>query len=165
MVAATKLGVTPCQIAEAKEIATNLCRAAFAPQEVRQPDGSALELCLRGRLTRAYLLAGEAQREGDEARVARLRAGIEQLAAQVQRAEAEAQRAASDYAGPCAAPGMEPEDVYPPKCGCEGCRAGGRRRISQRDGAASRSVQAAAAAGGARRAAAADGAAGRRRRR
>ena len=127
MVAATKLGVTPRQIAEAKEIATNLCRAAFAPQEVRQPDGSALKLCLRGRLTRAYLLAGEAQRKGDEARVARLRAGIEQLAAQVQRAEAEAQRAASDYAGLCAASGMEPEDVYPPKCGCEGCELGRRQ--------------------------------------
>jgi hypothetical protein len=121
MVATVKM-VTTRELDEARAKAEKLCVAAFAAQEIAQPDGGTLALCLEGRLTRAFILAGEAQNRGDAARVAQIKAGIEQLGEQTRQAQGAAHKAASDYAGLCAVAGREPVEVYPPKCECAGCK-------------------------------------------
>lgn len=113
-------------IDEAKVKAMQLNRAAYGVQPVRQADGTVLELCLPGRLHRAYRMASDAVAAGDTAKVATLQAGIDTLAAIAREAWRAADAAVIDYSAMAVAAGREPESLELPDCQCAGCREAGR---------------------------------------
>lgn len=113
-------------IDQAKTNAQTLIAQAWTPQPVRQPDGTLLMLCYNGRLHRAYRMLGEANANGDTARVTALQGAIEKLAAMMHDARGQAEDAISQYASLTIAAGGQPDDLYPDDCTCAGCKDSGR---------------------------------------
>ena len=99
---------------ELRDKAIQACALAYAAQPVKQPDGSTLNLCWRGRLHRALLLTWQAQQAGDAAQVATLEKAVAQLEAAMNAAYAKATAA-------CAAAGISDADAMPAPCQCAWC--------------------------------------------
>ena len=115
---------------QAKAAAVAACAAAYAPQPVKQPDGATLQLCWNGRIARAYDKLAIARIARDAAAVKALEGGIDVLRAKYNAAAKEAEDAAAAWAALAAANDVtvQPTDVYPPKCTCDGCRAAAQYR-------------------------------------
>ena len=113
------------KIDQAKAAAIAACAAAYSPQPVKQPDGPPLLLCWAGRIARAYDKLAIARIARDSKSVETLQSGINQLTARYNEAVKMAEDAAAQWAALAAAAGVtvQPTDVYPPTCTCEGCRA------------------------------------------
>lgn len=111
---------------EFKQVALPLVSQAYLAQPVKQPDGSFLDLCLMGRITRAYRLLAEAKATGATERATALQAAIDKLNQVAETAMAAANKAVSDYCAACIVEGKEPEDLYPPACRCVGCQETGK---------------------------------------
>lgn len=107
---------------ELKHQAQRLVSQAYAAQPVKQPDGSFLELCLMGRIARAYRLLAEARTAGETERAATLQTAIDKLTQVAESAMAAANKAVSDYCAACVVEGSAPEDLYPPACRCVACQ-------------------------------------------
>lgn len=107
---------------ELKHQAQRLVSQAYAAQPVKQPDGSFLELCLMGRIARAYRLLAEAQAAGATERAAALQTAIDKLTQLADSAMAAANKAVSDYCAACIVEGSTPENLDPPACRCVACQ-------------------------------------------
>ncbi len=130
----TKAAVTPNQIKRAEDNARQLGQLAYAPQPVPQPDGTTINLCWNGRITRAYERLADARNEAYKTepkpnmKTAKVKA-IEDRIAELQRAATDAQnaaeKAASEWAAMCVSAGVkcDPLSVYPAQCTCDGCKA------------------------------------------
>jgi len=119
----TKPVISENSIKAAEAEAVRLCALAFAPQPVKQPDGSELMLCWHGRISRAYdKLAGARLAKNDKA-VAAITAAIVKLEADATAAHNAANQAASAWAAQCASAGVACDAMacYPPQCACDGC--------------------------------------------
>ena len=81
MAIATMIGATPKQIDQAQAKAQDLCRLAYAPQPVAQPDGSTLALCWSGRIARAYDKLAIARIAADGAAIRKIETALAQLQA------------------------------------------------------------------------------------
>lgn len=116
--------VTPNAIAQAKARAVELSLAAYAPQPVKQPDGSVLSLCWKGRIARGYERLAAARTRRDAKAIETLQEAIRSLTDKGLAAQNAAEEAASTWAAMCAAVGQpcDPDEVYAPPCTCEGCR-------------------------------------------
>lgn len=112
--------VTPKQVADAKQAAIEAHWAAYGVRPVPQPDGSTLDLCLRGRLDRAFAMMAEA----DDATRAKLQPAIKALSAQCEAAYREATVTAASYAELALAAGQQPDELAWEQCTCEGCQIG-----------------------------------------
>lgn len=117
--------VTQTKIDQAKQRAIAALAAAYSPQPVKQPDGPPLLLCWAGRIARAYDKLAIARIARDSKSVETLQSGINQLTARYNEAQKAAEDAAAQWAALAAAAGVtvQPTDVYPPTCTCEGCQA------------------------------------------
>ena len=117
--------VTQTKIDQAKATAAAACAAAYSAQPVKQPDGPPLMLCWAGRIARAYDKLAIARIARDSKAVETLQSGINQLTARYNEAIKTAEDAAAQWAALAAAAGVtvEPTDVYPPTCTCDGCQA------------------------------------------
>jgi len=115
---------TTNDLTAARRKAVELCRAAYAPQPVAQPDGSTLPLCWNGRIARGYEKLAVARAERQTALIQAIQAALHGLEQQYNAAANAAETAASTWAAMAAAAGVavEPAEVYPPPCDCEGCR-------------------------------------------
>lgn len=115
---------TPNTLAAARRKAVDLCAAAHSPQPVAQPDGSTLLLCWNGRIARGYEKLAEARAAKQTALVQAIQETIRGLERQYAAAYNAAEEAASTWAAMASAAGVkvEPVEVYPPRCQCEGCR-------------------------------------------
>lgn len=113
------------KIDQAKQRAIAALAAAYSPQPVKQPDGPPLLLCWAGRIARAYDKLAIARIARDSKSVETLQSGINQLTARYNEAQKAAEDAAAQWAALAAAAGVtvQPTDVYPPTCTCEGCQA------------------------------------------
>ena len=113
------------KIDQAKQRAIAALAAAYSPQPVKQPDGPPLLLCWAGRIARAYDKLAIARIARDSKSVETLQSGINQLTARYNEAVKMAEDAAAQWAALAAAAGVtvQPTDVYPPTCTCEGCQA------------------------------------------
>lgn len=116
---------TQAKIDQAKAAAVAACAAAYSPQPVKQPDGATLMLCWNGRIARAYDKLAIARIARDAAAVKALEGGIDALRAKYNAAAKEAEDAAAAWAALAAANDVtiQPMDVYPPTCTCDGCKA------------------------------------------
>lgn len=125
MAVLTKQPVTKTKIGQAKATAVAACLAAYSAQPVKQPDGTTLQLCWSGRIARAYDKLAIARIAREAKAIETLQNGINQLTARYNAAIKEAEDAAAQWAALAAAAGVtvQPTDVYPPTCTCEGCRA------------------------------------------
>ena len=125
MAVLTKQPVTQTKIDQAKQRAIAALAAAYSPQPVKQPDGPPLLLCWAGRIARAYDKLAIARIARDSKSVETLQSGINQLTARYNEAQKAAEDAAAQWAALAAAAGVtvQPTDVYPPTCTCEGCQA------------------------------------------
>lgn len=121
----TKEPITQTKIDQAKATAVAACLAAYAPQPVKQPDGPPLQLCWSGRIARAYDKLAIARIARDTAAVKAIEGGISMLTAKYNEAQRIAEDAAAQWAALAAAGAVtvQPMDVYPPTCTCEGCQA------------------------------------------
>ena len=121
----TKEPITQTKIDQAKATAVAALAAAYAPQPVKQPDGPPLLLCWNGRIARAYDKLAIARIARDTKAVETIQAGINMLTAKYNEAQRIAEDAAAQWAALAAASGVtvQPMDVYPPTCTCEGCQA------------------------------------------
>lgn len=117
----TKSAISPRQIAEAKEKALRLAQVAFAPQPVKQADGSTVPLCWAGRLHRALTAGNAAQQAGDAAKVALIEQAIDRLSTEMHSAESAAADAEAAYMALCAAAGVTAEALPSTECTCVGC--------------------------------------------
>jgi hypothetical protein len=117
--------ITPNRIEQAKAKAVAACAAAYSAQPVPQPDGTTFALCWSGRIARGYDKLAIARIAKDGATVKALESGIQALQAKATAAQKAAEDAASAWAALAAATGVtvQPTDVYPPTCTCEGCQA------------------------------------------
>jgi hypothetical protein len=118
--------VTQTKIDRAKAAAVAACAAAYSAQPVRQPDGApTLMLCWSGRIARAYDKLAIARIAREAKAIETLQNGINQLQARYNAAIKEAEDAAAQWAALASAAGVtvQPTDVYPPTCTCEGCKA------------------------------------------
>ena len=113
------------KIDQAKAAAVAACLAAYAPQPVKQPDGTTLQLCWNGRIARAYDKLAIARIARDTKAIDALQNGVNALTAKYNEAIKAAEDAAAQWAALAAAGGVtvQPMDVYPPTCTCEGCQA------------------------------------------
>lgn len=116
--------VTPAAIADAKRRAIEACAAAYSAQEVRQPDGSSLSLCWKGRIARGYEKLASSRLARDERGIEVMTEAIAGLSNRYTAAVKVAEDTASAWAAMCAAVGAacDPLEVYPPPCACDGCR-------------------------------------------
>jgi len=116
--------ITPNAIAQAKARAVELSLAAYAPQPVKQPDGSTLPLCWNGRIARGYEKLAVARAERHTALIQTIQTTLRGFEQQYNAAANAAEQAASTWAAMAAAAGItvDPTEVYPPPCDCEGCR-------------------------------------------
>lgn len=116
--------ITPNKLAGMRKTAVDLCAAACAPQPVPQPDGSTLHLCFNGRIVRAYEKLAGARIARNEAQIKALQPAILDLESRAAAACKAAEDAAAAWAAAASASGVtvQPMEVYPPPCGCEGCR-------------------------------------------
>ena len=121
----TKEPITQTKIDQAKAAAVAACLAAYAPQPVKQPDGPPLQLCWNGRIARAYDKLAIARIARDTKAIDALQNGVNALTAKYNEAIKAAEDAAAQWAALAAAGGVtvQPMDVYPPTCTCEGCQA------------------------------------------
>ena len=121
----TKEPITQTKIDQAKAAAVAACLAAYAPQPVKQPDGTTLQLCWNGRIARAYDKLAIARIARDTKAIDALQNGVNALTAKYNEAIKAAEDAAAQWAALAAAGGVtvQPMDVYPPTCTCEGCQA------------------------------------------
>ena len=121
----TKEPITQTKIDQAKAAAVAACLAAYAPQPVKQPDGTTLRLCWNGRIARAYDKLAIARIARDTKAIDALQNGVNALTAKYNEAIKAAEDAAAQWAALAAAGGVtvQPMDVYPPTCTCEGCQA------------------------------------------
>ena len=121
----TKEPITQTRIDQAKAAAVAACLAAYAPQPVKQPDGTTLQLCWNGRIARAYDKLAIARIARDTKAIDALQNGVNALTAKYNEAIKAAEDAAAQWAALAAAGGVtvQPMDVYPPTCTCEGCQA------------------------------------------
>ena len=121
----TKEPITQTRIDQARAAAVAACLAAYAPQPVKQPDGPPLQLCWNGRIARAYDKLAIARIARDAKAVETIQAGINMLTAKYNEAQRTAEDAAAQWAALAAAGGVtvQPIDVYPPTCTCDGCKA------------------------------------------
>lgn len=116
--------VAPNGLTAARRKAVELATAAYSPQPVPQPDGSTLRLCWNGRIARGYELLAAARIAKDAARIDVLQKALANLTERrIETAQA-AEDAASTWAAMAAAGGVtvDPNEVYPAECQCEGCR-------------------------------------------
>jgi hypothetical protein len=122
---AERTAITPNKIEQAKQRAVAACAAAYSAQPVPQPDGTTIALCWSGRIARGYDKLAIARIAKDGATVKALENGIQALQAKAQAAQKAAEDAASAWAALATAAGqkIQPTDVYPPTCTCEGCQA------------------------------------------
>lgn len=121
----TKEPITQTRIDQAKAAAVAACLAAYAPQPVKQLDGTTLQLCWNGRIARAYDKLAIARIARDTKAIEALQNGVNALTAKYAEAQKAAEDAAAQWAALAAAGGVtvQPTDVYPPTCTCEGCKA------------------------------------------
>jgi len=122
---AAQSAVTPNKIDQAKATAVAACAAAYSAQPVKQPDGPPLMLCWSGRIARAYDKLAIARIAREPKVIETLQNGINQLQARYNAAIKEAEDAAAQWVALASANGItvQPTDVYPPTCTCEGCQA------------------------------------------
>ena len=120
----TKL-VTPKMLETAKSELLRLVDVAFVPHPVKQPDGSYINLCLSGRITRGYALKEQATKAGDAGRVAIIEKAIKALETEYDTAAQAANRAAKEWEELNRQLGKDvnPFDLYPGPCDCQGCTA------------------------------------------
>ena len=126
----TKEPITQTRIDQAKAAAVAACLAAYAPQPVKQPDGTTLQLCWNGRIARAYdklaAARADAKRRGDkdDATVKAIQKSIDMLTAKYAEAQRLAEDAAATWAALAAAEGVtvDPASIYPAACTCDGCK-------------------------------------------
>ena len=111
-------------LSAARSKAVDLCRAAYAPQPVAQPDGTMLMLCWNGRIARGYEKLAAARAERSTALIQTIQTTLRGFEQQYNAAANAAEQAASTWAAMAAAAGItvDPTEVYPPPCDCEGCR-------------------------------------------
>lgn len=116
---------TQAKIDQAKATAVAACAAAYSPQPVKQSDGTTLMLCWNGRIARAYDKLAIARIARHEDAIKSLQNGINALTAKYSEAQRAAEDAAAAWAASAAANDVtvQPTDVYPPKCTCDGCKA------------------------------------------
>lgn len=107
--------------ASAEKEARQLLALAYLPQPVKQPDGSVLELCWRGRLHRAFVLMGQARAEGNFERATMLDKGIDKLSEMASAAYEAADEAVAKYEATARFMGDEPTKLDPTECNCAGC--------------------------------------------
>lgn len=121
----TKERTTQTKLDQAKAAAVAACLAAYAPQPVKQPDGTTLQLCWNGRIARACDKLAIARIARDAAAIKALEGGIDVLRTKYNAAAKEAEDAAAAWAALAAANDVpvQPTDVYPPACTCDGCKA------------------------------------------
>lgn len=116
--------ITPNKLAAMRRAAVDLCAAAYSPQPVPQPDGSTLHLCYNGRIVRAYERLAAARIARNEAQIKALGPAIKDLEARAVAAYKAAEDTASAWAAAASTVGVtvQPMEVYPAQCQCEGCR-------------------------------------------
>lgn len=137
----TQTVVTPRQIEQAKANAQELAGSAWAPQPVKQRDGSTLPLCYRGRMHRALRMLADARNSGNRDLEAQIRGAIEKLNADANAAEAAAEKAIADYSALCALANVPIEDLYPQDCQCVGCQESGTlHRLASAEGNLRRAI-------------------------
>lgn len=120
--------VAPKKLAEAKERATELHRLAYAPQPIKQPDGTVKELCWMARIERAHTLLTKERTAGNSAQAAAIEKAIAQLQQAATLACAEAEKAFNAYATMAVSVGQKQVDDFSVDCRCEGCITGAARR-------------------------------------
>lgn len=120
-----KTKVSQAALDAARERAVELCRLAYSPQEIKQPDGTVIFLCWNGRTARGYERLAQARLGKEEREIRSLENALAVLSKKAQAADEAAVEAASTWAAMCAAAGVDCnlESVYPKTCRCEGCRA------------------------------------------
>lgn len=125
-----KAQITDADVEEARLKAIKLCDTAYAPHDVKQPDGSVLQLCLHARCIRASEMIADARRRGDMEAVARLEKGYATLRTMYQSAADAAEEAAADWAAKALVVGkiVAPDAVYPPACTCPICAVQAREQ-------------------------------------
>ena len=120
--------VTPKKLAEAKERALERHRLAYAPQLIKQPDGTVKELCWMARIDRAYILLTKERTAGNSAQAAAIEKAMVQLRQAATLACAEAEKAFNAYATMAVSAGQKQVDDFSVDCHCEGCIAGAAQR-------------------------------------
>lgn len=125
MAIATMMGVTQNQIDTAKTNAIDLCKLAYAPQPVAQPDGTTLALCWSGRIARGYDKLAIARIAKDEPSIRKIETALTQLQATATAAFDAAESAKRTWQAMATAAGQsaDVDTVYPPKCTCAACTA------------------------------------------
>jgi len=125
MAIATMIGATPKQLETAKSRAIDLCRLAYAPQPVPQPDGTTLTLCWSGRIARAYDRLAIARIAKDEPSIRKIETALTQLQTSATVAFEAAETAVRAWQTMAAAAGQTADvnAVYPPTCTCAACAA------------------------------------------
>jgi hypothetical protein len=125
MAIATMIGATPKQLETAKSRAIDLCRLAYAPQPVPQPDGSVLRLCWSGRIERGYDKLAIARIAKDEPAIHKIETALAQLQAKATAAFDAAESAKRAWVAMATAAGQtaDVDAIYPPTCTCAACTA------------------------------------------
>ena len=123
-IAVRQFNAATTDLTDARRKAVELCHAAYAPQPVAQPDGSLLPLCWNGRIARGYEKLAVARAARQTALIQTIQATLRGFEQQYNAAANAAEQAATTWAAMAAAAGVtvEPTEVYPPPCDCEGCR-------------------------------------------
>jgi hypothetical protein len=115
---------TILDVGGAMENARQMLALAYAPQPVKQPDGTFLHLCWRGRLHRGLKRLNEVRKQGDEAAFNKIEIAVERLYLGSDEAMQNANAAVEKYEATCrllgevAAPSTS---LYPPDCTCAEC--------------------------------------------
>jgi hypothetical protein len=125
MAIATMIGATPKQLEAAKTKAIDLCRLAYAPQPVAQPDGTTLALCWSGRIARAYDKLAIARIAKDAPSIRKIETALAQLQATATAAFEAAETAKRAWVAMATAAGQTADvnEVYQPTCTCAACTA------------------------------------------
>ena len=125
MAIATMMGVSNRQIEQAQAKARDLCAEAYAPQPVKQTDGSLLPLCWSGRIARGYDKLAIARIAADEPAIRKIETALAQLQAKADAAFDAAETAKRAWVAMATAAGQtaDVDAVYPPKCTCAACTA------------------------------------------
>lgn len=116
--------VTPKMLETAKAEAERLAKLAYLPHPVPQPDGTSIELCWSGRISRAYDKLAEAKLASDPKMIAAIEKAVKAIEDQGFAAWDAANRASQSYASMAASVGQEiaPDAFFPGQCQCQGCQ-------------------------------------------
>ncbi len=110
------------KIEEAKQKATKLAAEAWSAQEMII-GGNMAKICWRGRMHRAIRRLAEAPTQNERSA---LSSAINQLNEASRKAHNDAEQAIAEYCALVVADGMQPENLYPVECNCDGCKASGK---------------------------------------